>query len=89
MYADSAHEPEASRFEAYKELSKRTHESRLAVADPASPDAAAVEIVDAILDDDSPLRVSCDPVGKALWQGRNSMSDEDWFTTLFKSLAKP
>lgn len=83
MYANSAREPEASRYEEYRALSKRTHEARLAVAVPAPADAAAI----AIVDDKSPLRVSCDPVGQSLRQGRDAMSDTDWFATILKSMA--
>jgi NAD(P)-dependent dehydrogenase (short-subunit alcohol dehydrogenase family) len=87
MYAASAREPEASSHEEYRALSKRTHEARLAVATPTPAEAAAIKIVDAIVNGTSPLRVSCDPVGQSLRQGRDSMSDDDWFATILKSMA--
>ena len=41
-----------------------------------SPDAAAARIVDTILDDDAPLKSSCDPMGDAMlarWRGSSDI----------------
>ena len=52
---------------AYREAAERMMAGRpLVTAAMVSPAAAAVRIVDTILDDDAPLRSSCDPMGDAL-----------------------
>jgi len=87
MFAASAREPEAAAHDAYRTLSQRAHAARLAMTDVATAESAAGRIVDAILDDASPLRVACDTVGENLRAGRDSMSDNAWFGSLVGSFS--
>jgi NAD(P)-dependent dehydrogenase (short-subunit alcohol dehydrogenase family) len=79
MLAASRVLPEGVRFEAYAALARRVGEVRGdEVGGAATPVAeAAVAIVDAILDDEGPLRYGCDPLGRALLDAWRSSSDED------------
>jgi NAD(P)-dependent dehydrogenase (short-subunit alcohol dehydrogenase family) len=88
MLAASAREPEASRFDEYRDLALRAHVGRLAVGGQTTPatDAAAA-IVDAIMDDESALRATCDPVGSALRDNRDSMGDAQWQRTMSAAFA--
>jgi hypothetical protein len=43
---------------------------------------AAVAIADAILDDDAPLRVGCDPLGAGLLDAWRSQRDEDFMRSM-------
>ncbi len=64
MLAASDHLPEAAVHPGYETLAQALHTGRRAVAPmTASPESAANAIADAILDDASPLRVACDPLG--------------------------
>lgn len=66
MLAASDRLPEGARHEGYLAPAENLLRGRRAVAHlTASPAAAAERIVDAILDDDAPLRVACDPLGEA------------------------
>lgn len=67
MLAGSAREPEAAAWVEYREAALRLHAGRMSLGDLVTPAAeAARRIVDAILDDSSPLRVACDPLGEAM-----------------------
>ena len=65
MLAASRQLPQGVRFEAYAALARRVGQVRGDEVDgTATPVAdAAAAIVDAILDDDGPLRYGCDPLG--------------------------
>ena len=66
MLAASDKRPEAARYEGYTELAENLWKGRRAVGPMAAPAAdAARDIADAILDDDSPPRVPCDPLSAA------------------------
>jgi NAD(P)-dependent dehydrogenase (short-subunit alcohol dehydrogenase family) len=72
--------PEAASFAAYRELADRAYpqSSRNGAYPVTSPEQAAANVADAILDDSAPLRVGCDvwSVGMlADWRGR---SDEEY-----------
>ncbi|MGE4649625.1 MAG: SDR family NAD(P)-dependent oxidoreductase [Myxococcota bacterium] len=67
MLSASDRLPEAAEYEGYQELAKDLWRGRQGVADLiTAPEAAAARIVDAILDDDAPARVACDPLGENL-----------------------
>lgn len=67
MLAGSAREPEAAAWVEYREAALRLHAGRMSLGDLVTPAAeAARRIADAILDDSSPLRVACDPLGEAM-----------------------
>jgi NAD(P)-dependent dehydrogenase (short-subunit alcohol dehydrogenase family) len=64
MLAASDRLPEAAAHPGYEALAAALLTGRRAVAPmTASPESAARAIADAILDDASPLRVACDPLG--------------------------
>jgi uncharacterized protein (TIGR00369 family) len=68
MFRDSLGPPPAARFDDYRALAEAGVEARRVSADPlvVPPAQAATAIVDAVLDDDGPLRHSCDPLGTGL-----------------------
>jgi len=72
MLSASHATPEAVQFDNYRDLAELVAAARAAtVGDATSVERASRAIVDAILDDDSPLRVACDPLGASLltaWQ---------------------
>jgi NAD(P)-dependent dehydrogenase (short-subunit alcohol dehydrogenase family) len=83
MLAASDRTPEAADHAPYRALALRAHEARRSVDGKVqSAAAAAREIVAAILDDDAPLRVGCDPLGRALLAGWRAAPDEDWMRGL-------
>lgn len=66
MLAESDRVAEAAELEAYRELAHALYAGRRAVASQTTPAAdAARAIADAILDDDAPPRIACDPLGAA------------------------
>ena len=77
MYAGSERPPEALDHEPYRPLAARLHESRRHITHLVTePAVAAAHIVDAICDDDAPLRVGCDPLGIGMLDQWRSVSDE-------------
>ncbi len=67
MLAASDHLPEAAAVAGYAEMAAEFHASRRAIDALITPPAeAARRIVAAILDDASPERVACDPLGDAM-----------------------
>ena len=68
MLRGSAEPPDAVRYESYRPMAERAHQGRLGIPDEliTAPGDAAKAIVDAILDDDAPLRSGCDPLGRGL-----------------------
>jgi NAD(P)-dependent dehydrogenase (short-subunit alcohol dehydrogenase family) len=78
MLASSSNTPEAARFEQYRALAELVADARDATVGDATPVAAAAQsIVDAIVDDDGPLRVACDPMGVSLLDSWRSSQGED------------
>jgi NAD(P)-dependent dehydrogenase (short-subunit alcohol dehydrogenase family) len=78
MLANSGHPPEAIDHDGYEAAAQRSHEGRAAVdAQITSTADAATAIADAILDDDAPLRVACDPLAIGLLDYWRASSDED------------
>lgn len=78
MLADSGKAPEAIEHEGYAEMATRFHEGRQAVDGQVTPTPdAARAIVDAVLDDDAPLRVACDPLASGLLDAWRATTDEN------------
>ncbi len=90
MLRSSAEPPDALRYEPYRPMAERTHEGRLGIADMITPASeAAAAIVDAILDDDAPLRSGCDPLGRALLDAWRGASDEEMMRNMLGTWVEP
>jgi NAD(P)-dependent dehydrogenase (short-subunit alcohol dehydrogenase family) len=77
MLRGSAEPPAAMGFDDYRPMAERTHQGRLNVDGMITPAAdAARAIVDAVVDDDAPLRHGCDPLGRGLLDAWRTQSDE-------------
>lgn len=77
MLAGSAEPPKAIEEPDYREMAQRYAVGRAAVEDQkTSTEDAANAIVDAILDDDAPLRVACDPLARGLLDAWRASDDE-------------
>lgn len=74
MFENSGRPPEAIRHPDYRPMAERYHAGRQGIeAMVTSVGDAARAIVDAILDDDAPLRVGCDPLAVGMldaWRGQ-------------------
>ena len=78
MLAGSAKAPEAIDDPDYRAMAERYFEGRRAIEGQVTSSAdAATAIVDAILDDDAPLRVGCDPMAIAMLDAWRTTPDED------------
>lgn len=70
MLAYSARRPEAADWPGYEAMAEAMHEGRAGVDSFITPAAeAAAAVLEAILDDDGPLRSSCDRLGRLLLSG--------------------
>ena len=72
-------------------MAERAAQLREENADPmvASPASAAAMIVDAVLDDDGPLRYGCDPLSVGLLDLWRQTDDETMFEMTGRSLIDP
>jgi hypothetical protein len=52
----------------------------------AAPGDAAHAIVDAILNDDAPLRVGCDPMSTQILEAWRQTADEEWMRSMLSAL---
>jgi NAD(P)-dependent dehydrogenase (short-subunit alcohol dehydrogenase family) len=88
MFRLSTAEPEAARFERYRDLTGVATSLRRQYADPrvVDPAAAAHRIVDAILDDAGPMRYGCDPVADELMELWRRHDDETVYALTGQSL---
>ena len=88
MFALSTGEPAAHAFEHYRVMSEQTTKTRQEVADPMviPPAQAAALIVDAILDDEGPMRYGCDPLSIGLVDLWRQSDDESMFALTGQSL---
>jgi NAD(P)-dependent dehydrogenase (short-subunit alcohol dehydrogenase family) len=68
--------PEAVDYEPYRPMAERNFPSSGAVAQAVEPEVAAGHIVDAICDDDAPMRNGCDPQSMGLLEAWRQVSDE-------------
>ena len=88
MFQLSTGEAAATRFERYRSMADQAAALRREAADPlvSSPEAAAVLIADAILDDGGPMRYGCDPLSVGLLDVWRHSDDEDMFAMTGQSL---
>ena len=77
MLAGSDRMPEAIAHPEYEALARKVADARSGAGDGVPAEQAAERIVDAILDDDSPLRSGCDPMSTDLLAAWRSTSDEE------------
>lgn len=77
MLAGSGEPPEAINHAGYEAVAERYHEGRKNVDGQITSTAdAARAIADAVLDDDAPLRVACDPLASGLLDAWRTTTDE-------------
>lgn len=88
MFQLSTGQPAAARFDRYRAMAEVATEVRRQSADPmVSPAAdAAALIVDAILDDEGPMRYGCDPLAVGLIDLWRQSDDEAMFELTGQSL---
>jgi NAD(P)-dependent dehydrogenase (short-subunit alcohol dehydrogenase family) len=88
MFQLSTGEQAAARFDRYRPMVEQAVGLRREAADPlvSSPEDAAVLIVDAILDDQGPMRHGCDPLSAGLLDLWRQSDDETMFTLTGQSL---
>ncbi len=88
MFQLSTGDQAASRFGRYRPMANRAARLRRESADPlVSPPAdAAKAIVDAIFDDDGPMRYGCDPLSVGLLDLWRQSDDESMFNLTAQSL---
>ena len=90
MLEGSKREPEAMAFEVYRPLAETVHAMRQATIDQfEAVEPAAASIVDAILDDATPLRHAPDPMGAGLLAAWRATDDETMMGGMLASLAPP
>jgi NAD(P)-dependent dehydrogenase (short-subunit alcohol dehydrogenase family) len=88
MFQLSTGEQAATRFDGYRRMADEATKLRKEAADPmvsSAADAAAL-IVDAILDDDGPMRYGCDPLSVGLLDLWRQSDDETMFELTGQSL---
>jgi NAD(P)-dependent dehydrogenase (short-subunit alcohol dehydrogenase family) len=88
MFKLSTGEPAAVRYERYRPMAEAAAQLRTQAADPmvVTPTAAAVRIVDAILDDAGPMRYGCDPLSVGLLDMWRQCDDETTFAMTGQSI---
>jgi NAD(P)-dependent dehydrogenase (short-subunit alcohol dehydrogenase family) len=88
MFRLSTGEQAATRFDRYRPMADQAAKLRQEAADPlvSSPADAATLIVDAILDDDGPMRYGCDPLSVGLLDLWRQSDDETMFEFTGRSL---
>jgi NAD(P)-dependent dehydrogenase (short-subunit alcohol dehydrogenase family) len=86
MLANSDRPTAAIEHEPYRDTAQRLWDMRQGTRDHYTPAAdAAVAIVDAILDDDGPLRYGCDPLSVGMLDGWRSVAgDEQWLRPMLQ-----
>jgi NAD(P)-dependent dehydrogenase (short-subunit alcohol dehydrogenase family) len=88
MFQLSTGDQAATRFDRYRPMAEVAARLRRETADPqvATPEDAAVLIVDAIRDDDGPMRYGCDPLSIGLLELWRQCDDETMYEMTGKSL---
>ncbi len=88
MFQLSTGEQAASRYDRYRAMAEVTSAQRKEFADPhvVTSAAAAVAIVDAVLDDDGPMRYGCDPISDGMLQLWRTSDDETMFELTGRSI---
>jgi len=88
MLATSDRPAAAIEHPEYRALAERMWESRQGVRDSYTPASeAARRIVDAICDDDGPLRYGCDPLSEGMLQGWNATDNAAWVRGMLRAFA--
>jgi NAD(P)-dependent dehydrogenase (short-subunit alcohol dehydrogenase family) len=88
MLATSDRPSPAIEYPQYTELAERMWEGRQAVRDSYTPaDVAAGHIVDAICDDDAPIRVGCDPLSDGMLRAWNAADNDGWMRNMLRSFS--
>jgi NAD(P)-dependent dehydrogenase (short-subunit alcohol dehydrogenase family) len=78
MLTGSDEAPAAIEHDGYRDMAERYYEGRKGIEGSITSAAdAATAIVEAILDDDAPLRVGCDPLAIGMIDAWRATSDED------------
>ncbi|MEZ5145291.1 MAG: SDR family NAD(P)-dependent oxidoreductase [Acidimicrobiales bacterium] len=77
MLAASGPLPDAAASPVYAAQARRVGALREALTDSTPVAEAAEAIVDAVCDDDAPLRVACDPIGAGILEAWRTSSDEE------------
>jgi len=87
MLEASDRPPPALRHDNYRAQAEKMWESRQGIRGMYTPaDEAARRIVDAVLDDNGPLRYGCDDMSEGMLKGwRSVASDEDWLRPMFSA----
>jgi len=79
MLAGSERPLAAEAWPEYRGLAERAREGRRSVEGrTTAPEEAARVVADAVLDDDAPLRIGCDPLGAGLLEAWRAADDERW-----------
>ena len=87
MLATSDRPAAAIEHEDYRALAERMWEGRQGIRDSYTPaPEAARRIVDAICDDDGPLRYGCDPLSEGMLQGWND-DNAAWVSGMLRSFS--
>jgi NAD(P)-dependent dehydrogenase (short-subunit alcohol dehydrogenase family) len=88
MLATSDRPAAAIEHQQYRALAERMWEGRQAVRESYTPaPEAARRIVDAICDDDGPLRYGCDSLSEGMLQGWNATDNAAWVRGMLRSFA--
>lgn len=87
MLAGSDRPLEAAAYPEYAAMAERSYQNRKgAGALVTTPADAARSIVDAILDDETPLRIGCDPMSVQMLDAWRQTPDEQWMRSMLSSL---
>jgi NAD(P)-dependent dehydrogenase (short-subunit alcohol dehydrogenase family) len=88
MLATSERPSPAIEHPTYKDLAERMWEGRQGVRASYTPAAeAARRIVDAICDDNGPLRYGCDPLSEGMLSGWNATDNDTWVRGMLRSFS--
>ena len=78
----------AVEHERYRSLAEKMWEGRQGVRNSYTPATeAARRIVDAICDDDGPLRYGCDPLSEGMLQGWNTSDNDGWVRGMLRAFS--
>jgi len=88
MLAASDRPAPAIEHASYRALAEKLWEGRQRIRDSYTPAAeAARRIVDAICDDDAPLRSGCDPLSEGMLAGWNGTDNAKWVSGMLRSFS--
>jgi hypothetical protein len=88
MLAGSDRPAAAIEHRDYRALAEKSWQARQSVRAEYTPaQEAARRIVDAICDDDGPLRYGCDDLSEGMLSGWNATDNTQWTATLLQSMS--